>query len=529
MSIRTLTAAAILAVLSTLLPWATGSSGAFPPDASLVRVQEGWLRGETADGVVRFEGVPFAVPPVGDRRWTAPRRPDRWHGVRDALEPAEPCAQLGQDESGETRVRGQEDCLYLDVTRPARTPRRGRMPIIVWLHGGGLTSGSGSEYDATRLAKAAGAVVVTPNYRLGGLGFLSSPTLDSRRTVSGNYGLMDQAEALRWVRRNARAFGGDRRAVTLMGQSAGARSVCAHLASPRSRGLFDRAAVMSGACTNDVMTKSAADANGTRAIRAVGCSDAADVAQCLRSAPTKRILESLPPVASVMGTVADDAWGPVAGTPYLPVQPEVALRTGSAAGIPMLIGSLRHEMRSFVIPEYDLKGGDDVLTTREYEDLVRENFGADAPAILGRYPVDDYDRPAFALAAVLTDWGKRVGACPTLDTARAASRTAPVYSYEVTQDSGVEVNGISFGAYHGSELPYLFDLPWAEPGDDRLTPVMLGYWAQFARTGNPNAAGLPRWQRFGTSRETVLGLSADRVAPVPFGAVHKCTFWKDLA
>ena len=532
MSIRSVASAAALAVISTFLPWTAGTSGASPqgtsPPETVTRVDQGWLRGESTDGVVRFEGVPFAAPPVGERRWTPPRRPQRWHGVRDAREPAEECAQLETDENGDTVARGSEDCLYLNVTRPAGDRRHRPMPVIVWLYGGGLTSGAGSEYDAARLAKAAGAVVVTPNYRLGGLGFLSSTALDTRRAVSGNYGLMDQTEALRWVRRNIRAFGGDRRTVTLMGQSAGARSVCAHLASPRSRGLFDRAVVMSGACTNAVMTKDAADNKGARAVRTIGCADATDVAACLRAAPTRRVLESLPAETPVTGRVADDAWGPVAGTPFLPKQPGTALRHGAAAGIPLLIGSVRDEMRPFVASAYDLKGGENVLTAQEYEDLVGETFGTKAPAVLARYPATDYDRPAFALAAVLTDWGKRIGACPTLETARAAARTTPVYAYEVTQDSGVVAGGIPFGAYHGSELPYLFDLAWTTPGDERLTPVMLGYWAQFARTGNPNGKDLPTWRRF-NGREIVQGLAAERVAPVPFSAVHKCAFWTPSA
>ncbi|UPK76097.1 carboxylesterase family protein [Nocardioidaceae bacterium SCSIO 66511] len=528
MSIRMVIAATALAVSSTLLPLPADWSAAGQTDEPLARVQQGWLRGEARDGAVRFLGVPYAAPPIAERRWAAPRRPARWHGVRDARDPAEPCAQRDIDENGNSRVIGQEDCLYLDITRPADVPRHRRMPVIVWLYGGGLTSGRSTEYDATRLANAAGAVVVTPNYRLGGLGFLSAPALDTGRSASGNYGLMDQTAALRWVRRNARAFGGDARSVTLMGQSAGARSVCAHLASPSSRGLFDRAVVMSGACTNDVMTKAAADEKGAAAIRELGCADAADVADCLRAAPPARVLESLPPVTAVTGTVADDSWGPVAGTPYLPKQPGAAIRAGASAGIPLLVGSVRDEMRSFVASAYDLQGGDNVLTAQEYEDLVHDGFGADALAVLDHYPADDYDRPMLALAAVLTDWGKRIGACPTLDTARAAARTTRVYAYEVTQDSGREFGGIPFGAYHGSELPYLFDLEWAEPADDRLTPVLLGYWSRFARTGNPNTPGLPRWQRFDARSEIVHELSGDRVGPTAYGATHRCSFWSSI-
>jgi para-nitrobenzyl esterase len=391
-----------------------------------------------------------------------------------------------------------------------------------------MTSGAGSDYDPTRLVTAGDAVVVTVNYRLGALGFLSHPALDAEGTVSGNYGLADQAEALRWVRRNASAFGGDPGQVTLAGQSAGARSVCTHLASPGSRGLFQRAIVQSGACTGEVMTKAVADAKGARATREVGCADAADVTACLRGVPVAGLLRTLAGVGtSVTGTVADDAWGPVAGTPYLPSQPGTAIRHGSAAGIPLLLGSTHDEMRSFVPYAYDLGG--DPLTAQEYTDLVTETFGADAPAVLDRYPAAGYPSPVLAFATVLTDWGGRIGACPTLATARSAARHAPVYAYELAEDSGQVIGGFPFGAHHGSDLPYLFDVPWADPAPERLSAVMVGYWTAFARHGDPNRAELPAWQPFSADSDAaVLGLSGEGIQTTPFAADHRCAFWAGL-
>ncbi|WBB62897.1 carboxylesterase family protein [Streptomyces sp. WMMC500] len=443
--------------------------------------------------------------------------------MRDATAPGQACAQSYGGPGAP--VSGGEDCLYANVTRPLRPSRSGPLPVIVWIHGGGMTTGAGSDYDATRMVTAGDVIVVSVNYRLGALGFLSQPALDTEGAVSGNYGLMDQTRALTWVRRNAAAFGGDPARVTLAGQSAGARSVCAHLASPASRGLFQRAVVQSGACANPVMTKAAADAKGARATREVGCADAADAAACLRRAPVADLLGTLEGVgAPVTGTLADDAWGPVAGTPSLPRQPGTALRRGSAAGIPLLIGSTRDEMRSFVPYEYDLSGNR--LTAERYAGVVAETFGADGAAVLERYPADGHPSPVLTLASVLTDWGGRIGACPTLATAAVAARYAPVYAYELTEDSGEVIDGFPFGAHHGSDVPYLFDVPWAEPGPERLSAAMVGYWTAFARHGDPNRPGLPEWRPAGAGGEpSVLGLSGTDIAPTPFAADHGCGFW----
>jgi para-nitrobenzyl esterase len=497
-----------LTVLAALVP---SPAIAAPPDPTVVRVDTGWIRGQASAGTVRFQGVPYAAPPVGTLRWSAPRPAAGWSGVRDGTAPGNRCPQ-----SFGGPVIGAEDCLYLNVTRPARP---GRVPVIVWLHGGGMKSGSGADYDPARLVTTGEVMVVTVNYRLGALGFLSHPALRG----SGNFGLQDQAAALRWVRRNIAAFGGDPRQVTLAGQSAGARSVCAHLASPGSRGLFQRAIVQSGACASPVMTRSAADRKGVRAAREVGCAGGPDVAGCLRRTGVTGLLGTLQGVGtSVTGTVADDAWGPVAGTPFLPWQPGVAIRFGAAAGVPLLIGSTRDEMRSFVPYAYDLSGKP--LTAEGYAGALAEAFGDHAHAVLARYPVRDYPKPVLALSTVLTDWGGRIGACPTLATARAAARFAPVYSYELTEDSGEVIGGIPFGAPHGSDLPFLFEVPWADPAPAGLSATMVGYWAAFARTGDPNGAGRPVWRSF-RSGGTVLGLSSAVIGPTPFAAEHHCGFW----
>ncbi|TDC55344.1 carboxylesterase family protein [Actinomadura sp. KC345] len=495
-------------------------------DPSLVRVDSGWVRGDGDAGHVTFSGIPYAAPPVGGRRWRPPAPPERWRGVHDATGPAEPCPQTGFDDQGAPIVVGREDCLTVDVVRPLRGRSGGPLPVIVWLHGGELDSGAAAEYDGARLAEGGDVVVVTVNYRLGALGFLSSPALDAEGTVSGNYGLLDQAEALRWVRRNISRFGGDPRRVTLAGQSAGARSVCTHLASPGSRGLFHRAVTQSGACTTEVKTKTDADANGAQAIEEVGCADAGtgrEVTACLRDVPAGRLLDVLGDVGHPLGDRRDAAWAPVAGTPYLPWQPAAALRGGLAADVPLLLGSTRHEARGTVL------GSRPDLTADEYAAMLRTLLGADSAAVLEEYPAAEFGTPALALAAVVTD---RNYACPALSTARAARPHMPVYAYEFREERQ-PVDGVSYGAHHSWDLPFLFDtsipgsqFPPLTRAQRRLSATMIDYWPAFARTGDPNGPGRPAWPVFGTGTGSpVIGLSTHGVRPVAFGAEHRCEFW----
>ncbi|TDD70781.1 carboxylesterase family protein [Jiangella aurantiaca] len=516
---RTLTQALVSAavVAGTLV---ASAAAAAPPDPGLVRVDSGWLRGSVAGDHVTYSGIPYAAPPVGKRRWRPPARPQPWPGVRDATAPSPFCPQGG----GPGVIVGQEDCLYLDVTVPRGAERGERLPVLVWLHGGGFSVGGAREYDGARLATAGDVVVVTVNYRLGALGFLSAPSLD---VAGGNYGLMDQAAALRWVRRNAARFGGDPSNVTLAGQSAGARSVCAQLASPETRGLFHRAIMQSGACDNPVPTLAEAQAFGERATAELGCADAADVAGCLRDLPAARVVDALAGVGrEVTARVADRPWNPVAGTPPLPRQPGGALSDGSAARVPLLIGTTRDEMRAFIAGE--------AVTADGYRTVLAETFGADAPAVLAEYPAGAYETPAVALATVLGDWGGFVGVCPVLSSADAAAVHQPVYAYEFAEDSGVVEQDFPMGAFHGLDLPYLWDLhaswdpyPPLTPAQERLSATMVGFWTAFARTGDPNGPGRPHWPEFGASR-TVLGLSAGGIGPTPSAAEHHCDLWSAL-
>ncbi len=526
MSIRSLaqSLAALAAAMATIsvVPVAVADDGDNRRHPGVVRVESGWLRGSVAADHVTYSAIPYAAPPVGSRRWRDPAGPQRWHGVRNATTPSPLCPQRGGPDG---EVAGQEDCLFLDVTVPRGAGRGDRLPVLVWLHGGGLDSGGAQRFDGSRLAVQGNLVVVTINYRLGALGFLSTPELGRD---AGNYGLMDQAAALRWVHRNIGRFGGDRHEVTLAGQSGGARSICAQLAAPHSRGLFDRAIIQSGACDNDVPTRREGHAFGERAIAGLGCTTSADVAACLRRQPVSALVGTLQGVGfDLTGRVEDRPWNPVAGTRTLPVQPRVALRTGSAARVPLLVGANRDEMRGPV------SGRVPNLSAQEYQAMVAETFGDDAAAVLERYPAAGYERPALALAAVLTDWGGQIGACPVLRDARAAARHQPVYAYEFAEDGGEGPGGFPMGSYHGLELPYLWTLngyspyPPLTPAQNQLSATMIEYWSAFARTGDPNGRHRPRWSEFGADG-TVLALSTGGIAPTRFAENHHCGLWAGI-
>lgn len=498
MSFRTIAVTAVSIAASVGIGTAvTASNAPTTPSQSdrgaVVRVDGGLIRGRVEADHVTFSGVPYAEPPVGERRWTPPAPPSPWRGVRHTVTSPPACAQLGRGEDESPVVVGSEDCLYVNVTAPRRARRNEPLPVVVWVHGGGFLSGSANDYGGTHLATTGDVVVVTVNYRLGALGFLSSSALDASGHISGNYALEDQAAAMRWVRRNAAAFGGDPDNVTLAGHSAGARAVCAHLASPASRGLFDQAIVQSGACANETATKSVADERGARATDDLGCAETADVAACLRSRPVAEVLAKLPGVgAPITDRASDHPWGPVTGTPVLPRQPGEAISAGSAAGVPLLIGSTRDEMRAFVGSRYDAAGNP--LTEDGYRAALGDAFGDDAPAVLAEYPLADYESPALALATVLGDWGGFIGSCPTLRTADAAARHAPVFAYEFAEDSGQVINGYPFGAHHHWDMGSSGTSPKPSAGTPTSCPLRSswpprspGMWRHSPTRGTPTA------------------------------------------
>ncbi|WP_037361118.1 carboxylesterase/lipase family protein [Amycolatopsis orientalis] len=526
---RALRVAAAVCVALAGSGCAASAAASPPPMSDLIKVRDGVLRGVLSAGHRTFSGIPFAAPPVGDRRWRAPEPVTPWRGVRNATKPGNRCAQLGQGSSTRPATIGSEDCLYLNVTTPA-TDEHAHLPVMVWIPGGGFVSGAGSDYDPTRLAVAGHVVVVTINYRLGALGFLHDRALGDD-AWTGNYGLADQQAALRWVRDNIGAFGGDAHNITAFGQSAGAFSVCAQLASPRARGLFDKAIVQSGPCGNSFVSEADAQDRGARVAARLGCAVAADVGACLRAKPADDLVGLDDDQAfSSTGRLRDMPWTPVAGTPALPVQPLDALRSATARGIPLIQGTTRDEMRPFVALDNDARG--QPVTLARYPAILRQVFGADADRALAEYPAGRYPTPGLALATVLTDWGAKLGSCAAPPADTAAARHAPVYAYEFAQDDGQRIGTFPMGAAHGAELPYLFDGTFAgprqAPPSPALSQTMISYWTSFARTGNPNSDAAPTWPRYRPGMP-MPSLSTDGARQVDFAMQHHCSFWQTVS
>ncbi|WP_371572384.1 carboxylesterase/lipase family protein [Streptomyces sp. NBC_01314] len=518
--VAALAAATVSATLAATVITA-GLASAHPSAQVLptrVMTAEGPVQGTAAGAVRTFQGIPYAAPPTGERRWKEPQPVRPWSSPLDARAPKNACAQ--PTEQPISIKGGSEDCLYLNVTTPAgRTT--GRLPVIVWIHGGSFTYGDGATYRAAKLAAAQqGAMVVTINYRLGAFGFLTAPGL----RAPANLGLLDQQAALKWINRNASAFGGDPRNVTIMGQSGGGYSVCAQLVSPGARGLFSKAIVQSAGCVgpDGSFTPTQAKTNGLALAKAAKCDAARTVDSCLRHKSTAELVE-----ASVSG---HDGYRPVVDGKVLPEAPAQAIAAGRFARVPVLHGSTHDEMSALAGLDETRTGRP--LTAEGYTKKVTEQFGKDAPAVLAEYPVANYPAPGAALSAVLTDSEWSTAA---LDTQRALARYTPVYAYDFAEAKAPYFKSLpqpasfSLGTGHMVDLAYLLDNDLFEPLDatqDRLSNTVTAYWSRFAATGQVNGHGTPLWKRFTNRGPYVQWLASDRIGHTDFAADHHYAFWK---
>ncbi|MCU1503525.1 MAG: carboxylesterase family protein [Ilumatobacteraceae bacterium] len=484
---------------------------------------DGAVRGVDVAGGHAFRGLPYAAAPTGDLRWRAPQPPPSWRGIRDATRYAPSCPQ--KPSLFEPPGPQSEDCLYLNVSTPTLR-RDARRPVIVWIHGGGFTQDGARNYDGTTLA-ADGVVVVTINYRLGALGFLAHPALASRPGgPSGNYGLMDQQAALRWVRHDIARFGGDPRNVTLAGQSAGGASVLTHLVSPRSRGLFERAIVQSGAFALNQVSLSQAESFGATFADQLGCPDQS--ADCLRHAPVDALVNAFPDAAipgAVDGKVLTEPIG-------------AALAAGRFDHVPILDGVNHSEEWIFVAGLHlAVSGGVFVPapppTPATYEGVIASVLGVAATRasqIAAEYPLSAYPAPILALSVLLSDASF---ACPALQVDRWTARRAPTFAYEFDDDTAPQLfAGPSLPpiATHSSEIQYLFDQPNApfpatlNPTQEALANSMRAAWANFAANGDPASAAVP-WPPFNAHADVLSLTTPQPRVDTGFATTHHCSFW----
>jgi para-nitrobenzyl esterase len=521
-----LAASVVLTLASGGTAAAAGSQSVASSDHAggpIATVEGGAVRGETEGGVSAFRGLPYAAPPTGHLRWRAPQPPAAWRGVRDATRYAPSCPQ--KPSLFAPPGPQSEDCLYLNVSTPTLRPAAHR-PVLVWIHGGGFTEDGALNYDGTKLA-ANGIVVVTINYRLGALGFLAHPAFAARPGgPAGNYGLMDQQAALRWVTRNIAQLGGDPRNVTIAGQSAGGVSVLAHLVSPGSQGLFDRAIVESGAFALTQVSLSSAEAFGTDFANTVVCQD--QTASCLRHVPADILVNAFPD-AAIPGVVDGKVLTQSIGA---------SLAAGRFAQVPILNGVNHNEELIFVAGLHLAVSGGMFVPAPEptratYKSVIASVLGVSATrasAIAVQYPLGAYPAPVVALSTLISDANF---ACPALQVDRLTSSRVPTFAYQFNDDSAPPLfAGPTFPpiATHSSEIQYLFDQPNApfpatlNPTQETLAATMRAAWANFAATGDPASATVS-WPSFGRS-PTVLSLETPQPSiQTSFATEHHCGFW----
>ncbi|MCS5722576.1 carboxylesterase family protein [Herbiconiux sp. CPCC 203407] len=511
-----------------------------------VRVDSGELDGvvDPATGARSFLGVPYAAPPVGPLRWKPPQHLEPWEGVR-AAKSFGPSAIQAPPAEGSLYFGGErefsEDCLNLNVWTGAEGDS-GR-PVVVWLHFGAYQFGSASNpfYDGTALA-AAGLTVVSVNHRLGRLGFLAHPDLSAESGYggSGNYGLMDQVAALEWVQRNIEAFGGDPRNVTLFGVSAGGNSVHNLRSSPLAEGLFAKAIAQSAPGVAPALdgfghpanasTLAAGEQAGEELFDLLGISTLAE----LRSLPVDRLMEvqlprtggpwafDLIPGAAISLHVFDSGY-PVIDGHVLPKTPLEAYADGTAIDVPFIAGNAGNEASGLPY----------LPTLAAYETYVEDEFGVDAAEVLRLYPASDDASAQAASWQLVADqifvWSNWTAA--RLQSARLSS---PVWHYRFLQEPAVPasagvIEGDYAGAFHGSDVPYIFGTldsrAWDWTDDDRrLSDAIQRSWVSFARTGDPTDGGALEWPEFDPARPSSRIWQAEsRIDDVSDG--ERMAFW----
>ena len=523
----------VLVGLATLVLLSAGCAGNGDEPAvdapTEVVTSSGTLHGKTAGGVRQFDGVRYAQPPTGERRWALPQPLPKSDAAADATRNGAPCPQTPPLPGSAPPA---EDCLFLNVTTPRRQAPNAALPVMVWWHGGGYTNDSGSLYDPQQMADKGNVIVVTVNYRLGIFGYFGLPGLAG----SGDFGFADQIASLQWVHDNATAFGGDADNVTVVGQSAGGMSTCALLTSPSARGLVNKAIVMSGSCMLDWPTGglfpsapatppyvdlATNRSNGEAASDKKGCTGPSRLA-CMRAKPVDQLLD-------VTGDFADNL---AYGTDMLPTNPAVAVRKGDFDTIPVMSGGTAAEARSFVAGAllYD----PNTVTAQTYPALLGAAFGDKAASVGQQYPLSAYPSPGMAWSTVVTD---SAWACPTLRGNKALATKTPVHAYEFAQNDTIDVNGVAAaglpqGPAHASDLPFLFHLGGADllktPAQHALSDEMIGYWTSFAKTGDPHTDGATPWDRFDANSSTVRRLADSGDRTVDVAAEHRCGFWDSV-
>ena len=484
-------------------------------DAAPVRVEGGLVSGVVADGVVAYKGIPYAAPPVGDLRWRAPQPVVPWKGVRTADAYGHDCMQLPfPSDAAPLGTPPAEDCLYVNVWAPEK-PASSKLPVMVWIHGGGFVNGGASPavYDGRHFAKR-GVVFVSLNHRLGRFGFFAHPALskESPKGPLGNYGYLDQIAALNWVQKNVAAFGGDPGNVTVFGESAGGGSVHTLMVSPLAKGLFHKAIVESGGGrAGGIMTPRTlkeAEAVGVAFGKLVGVTgEDTDALAALRKLPASDLVRGLNLMS--MGQQRDTYAGPMIDGRIVVEEPETAFRSGRQARVPYMIGANNREFGFMPLPPQAVEG-------------MLARFGADRDAVLVAYDPDKTGNLGEVGVGLASDGAMVEPARLLARLASAAGQTTYLYRFSYVASS---IRQSTKGALHATEIPFVFGTVRAKYGDattaedEALAAIANAYWVAFARTGDPNGDGRPKWPAYSAKDDVLMDFAVG-------GPIAKPDPWK---
>ena len=493
---------------------------------SPLKIESGLISGVSVGvdkGVTAYLGVPYAAPPIGTLRWKPPQSALPWRGVRPCTAFGPSCAQLELSRPSHRAQSGNmsEDCLYLNVWTPNERSEA-PLPVMVWIHGGGFVGGSGSadESNGGALARK-GVVAITINYRLGPFGFFAHPRLseESPLNVSGNYGILDQIAALRWIQKNVSVFGGDPNRVTIFGASAGAVSVCYLMTSPLAKGLFHRAISESGIISGPTLSLRAAwpgqlsmEKQGEQLAHELGCDKVQDVPAALRARSTEEILAVSDPNKPLFDGTGY-RFAPVIDNWAIPGDLLTTFDAGKEFPVPFIVGTNADEGSILFVTRAQLTG------VRDYKEEVRKWFPDDAGEVLAAYPAAKAEETQDALSRIQRDFEFIT---PARIMARSMSRqksAAKAFVYQFTRVRRTP-DAERFGAFHGAEIPFVFcnlnlRAERAFETDTYLSSAMSDYWIRFAASGDPNGNGLAEWPSYDDATRyhlefgDVVGVKAD--------------------
>ncbi len=483
------------------------SPPAAPADPLVAKTAQGDVQGAQTGSVIAFKGIPYAAPPMGDLRWKPPVEAPTRVGTYAALAVKAACT-------------ASEDCLHLSVYKPASAVPGSKLPVVMWIHGGGLGAGSGNDFDGSTLANDNGLIVVAINYRLGALGFFAHPALTAEGAgTSGNYGMLDQQAAMKWIKANIEGFGGDAANLTIFGQSAGGLSVYTQLASPLAAGLFDKALVFSGGYQRIQPPLATGEALGQTNATGWGCTGTnAAILACLRALPVATARAAPGVVRGVPSALVDGK--------LLRESTSEAFASGRFNRVPIISGSTQRETanssRAYAAAP---------LTTSNWADVTAAAARVvTAAEVSANYDITTYPVPTRAYADAYGDFRFF---CGVVADAKSISTYVPAsWTYEFAGQTTVTavpdpING-PFADSHSTDLPFWFgNFADADktPTKSALSAGMRGYLANFARSGNPNGNGLPLWKTYADNAGKFMSLGAPLTSDVDVATNHRCAFW----